>query len=33
MMFVNNPDSSDADLPLGGIRYSGCGRELGRGSG
>jgi succinate-semialdehyde dehydrogenase/glutarate-semialdehyde dehydrogenase len=30
MVFVNNLDWADADLPFGGIRNSGYGRELGR---
>jgi succinate-semialdehyde dehydrogenase/glutarate-semialdehyde dehydrogenase len=30
MMFVNNLDWDDADLPFGGIKSSGYGRELGR---
>lgn len=30
MMFVNNLDWADADLPFGGIKHSGYGRELGR---
>jgi succinate-semialdehyde dehydrogenase/glutarate-semialdehyde dehydrogenase len=30
MVFVNNLDWADADLPFGGIRQSGYGRELGR---
>lgn len=30
MMFVNNLDWVDADLPFGGIKLSGYGRELGR---
>jgi len=29
MMFVNNIDGSDTDLPFGGIKGSGCGRESG----
>lgn len=30
MLFVNNLDWADAQLPFGGIKYSGYGRELGR---
>ena len=29
MMFVNNIDWADADLPFGGVKNSGYGRELG----
>jgi len=29
MVFVNSINWSDADMPFGGIRGSGCGRELG----
>jgi succinate-semialdehyde dehydrogenase/glutarate-semialdehyde dehydrogenase len=30
MMFVNNLDWADAELPFGGVKQSGYGRELGR---
>lgn len=30
MLFVNNIDLTDAELPFGGIKHSGYGRELGR---
>jgi succinate-semialdehyde dehydrogenase/glutarate-semialdehyde dehydrogenase len=30
MMFVNNLDWADADLPFGGVKHSGYGRELGQ---
>lgn len=30
MMFVNNLDWADAELPFGGVRHSGYGRELGK---
>ena len=30
MLFVNNLDWTDAELPFGGIKHSGYGRELGR---
>jgi succinate-semialdehyde dehydrogenase/glutarate-semialdehyde dehydrogenase len=30
MLFVHNLDWADAQLPFGGVKYSGYGRELGR---